>query len=92
MAIGRQARRQEQLPRLQTEFAEDVDAALQVLDLLDRAWHDCYSVTPREAVVEDVFFTAQGDLSRLIDAAHLAVQDWRDLRVRADLKRKLCES
>jgi hypothetical protein len=74
------------LPRLQAEFPKYVDTAVQVLDLLDLAWHDCYGeVTPPEAVVEDVFLIAQGDLSFLIEAAHLAVQDWRDLRVRADL-------
>ena len=90
MAIGRQARRQEQLPRVQAEFPNHVDTVVQILDLLDLAWHDCYSeVSPPESVIDDIFVTAGGDLARLIDATHLAVQDWRDLKVRADQSRRL---
>ena len=93
MAIGRQARRREQLPRIQAEFPGQVETAVQVLDLLDFAWHDCHGeAAPPEAVVDDVLLTANKDLTTLIDAAHLAVLDWRDLRVRADQMRKPTES
>lgn len=85
MAIGRQGRRLEQLPRIRQEFPNNVGAVVQILDLLDLAWHDCYGdVSPPDTVVQDIFTTSGGDLIRLIDAAHCAVQDWRDLRTRAE--------
>ncbi len=56
-----------------------------LLELLEFAWHDCYSeITPPEEVVDDVLVLSQGDLSRLISSARLAVSDWRDTRVAAD--------
>ncbi|HEY8717001.1 hypothetical protein [Pengzhenrongella sp.] len=90
MAIGRQAHRLQQLPRVQAEFPNHVDTVVQILDLFDLAWHDCYGeVNPPESVIDDIFVTAGGDLALLIDATHLAVQDWRDLKVRADQSRQL---
>jgi len=75
---------------VETEFPNQVDTVVQVLDLLDLAWHDCIAeVSPPDSVIDDIFVTAGGDLSRLIDATHLAVQDWRDPRVRADQSRGL---
>lgn len=85
MVIGREARRQEQLARVQAQFPRQVGTVVQVLDLLDLAWHDCYGEpSPPDSVVDDLFATAGDDLPGLIDAAHLAVIDWRDLRVRAE--------
>jgi hypothetical protein len=56
--------------------------------LLDLAWHDCYveSSSPDE-IVEDIWTVANGDLGRFISASHLAVIDFRDLRVSADERR-----
>lgn len=71
------------------EFPDDVDVVVKVLDLLDLAWHDCFGeATPPEHVVDDLFVAAAGDLRLLIDCAHLAVSDWRDLRLRADAVRR----
>jgi hypothetical protein len=58
--------------------------------LWDVAWRDTYGeITPPEAVIDDVFVMAAGDLCQLVGAAHLAVTDWRDLRVGADQMRDL---
>ena len=66
----------------------DVDAALDVLALMDLSWHDCYQESaPSDALVEDVLTIAAGDLAALARAAYLVVQDWRDVRVSADLRR-----
>jgi hypothetical protein len=56
-----------------------------VLTLTEFAWHDCYGeLSPPGAVLEDIFAVAAGDLARLVQAALLAVVDFRDLRVWAD--------
>jgi hypothetical protein len=41
----------------------------------------------RDDVIEDVWVVADGDLARLVSAAHLAVIDFRDLRLNADARR-----
>jgi len=59
--------------------------ALDGLELLDLAWHDCYDEpAPPDDVLEDVWFVAHGDVGALVAAAHLAVLDSRDLRLSAD--------
>ncbi|MBL0886369.1 hypothetical protein [Myceligenerans indicum] len=66
-------------------FGDQADAALDALALLDFAWHDCYGETsPPERVVEDIWMVSGGDLAQFIQAAYLAVIDFRDLRVGAD--------
>jgi hypothetical protein len=43
---------------------------LELLELTDFAWHDCYGeVTPPEHVVDDLFVVAQGTLAGLVRAA-----------------------
>lgn len=65
-----------------------VDRALDLLELLEFAWHDCYSeVSPPEDVIEDVLLLSRGDLGQLISASLLALTDWRDTRVAADAMR-----
>ena len=64
---------------------QQADAALDLLELLEFAWHDCYSeITPPDEVIDDVLVLSRGDLSRLISSGRLAVSDWRDTRVAAD--------
>ena len=63
----------------------EADAALDLLELVELAWHDCYrEITPPEEVIDEILLLSRGELSRLISAAHLAVNDWRDTRVPAD--------
>lgn len=90
MAIGRAARRQERRDRVVDVFGEKrADAALDLLELLELAWHDCYrEIAPPDEVIDDVLVLSRGDLSRLISSAHLAVTDWRDARVAADRLRR----
>ena len=64
---------------------EDVDPALDLLELAELAWHDCYGeITPTEAVVEDILAVSEGSILGLIGAVKLAVTDRRDLKVAAD--------
>jgi len=67
------------------EFGDRADAALDVLELLELAWHDSHGeVTPPADVVEDVWVVAGGDLGHLASASRLAVSDRRDLHLAAD--------
>jgi hypothetical protein len=58
VAVGSEQRRTVRRPRVEGLFAgEQVEAALDLLQLMDLAWHDCYG--PRElevppAVLDDV--------------------------------------
>jgi hypothetical protein len=90
MAIGRAERRTEREPRARREYGDQASAVLDVLELTELAWHDCYGeVTPPEQVVDDIFVAARGDLAQFIAAARLAVHDFRDLRVTADHLRSM---
>lgn len=88
MAVGSEQRRAERRRRIEAEFpAGHVEAALDLLDLADYAWHDCYG--PKELalpdrVLDDVLVLADGGLVALVRAARLAVIDFRDVRVAAD--------
>ncbi len=63
----------------------DVEAGLDLLELAELAWHDCYGeITPSEAVVDDILIVSEGTLAGLIRAVRLAVTDRRDLMVLAD--------
>jgi len=82
---SRAERRQQRRPRAEELLGSDAEAALDILELTEFAWHDCYGeVTPPEAVVNDIYVCSQGRLADLARAARLAVQDYRDLRVQAD--------
>ncbi|GAB3899101.1 hypothetical protein ACFQ1S_03865 [Kibdelosporangium lantanae] len=91
MAVGSAQRRQERKPRIEGQFSSaDVEAALDLLQLVDMAWHDCFG--PRELevpaqVLDDVLLLAEGDLAKLIRVSRSAVQDFRDVRVAADSER-----
>lgn len=86
MAIGRAERRDARRARVAEAMGTDrVEAALDLLELVELAWHDCYGEsTPPEQVIDDILLLSRGDLSRLISSARLAVVDWRDARVAAD--------
>ncbi len=85
MTIGRAARRAERERRAREVFGADAGVVLDLLELTEFAWHDCYGeVTPSDQVIDDIFAVAQGTLAGLVRAARLAVEDSRDLRVAAD--------
>jgi len=85
MAVGRAERFEERKPRVIAVFGDDdatIQLVAQVFELMELAWHDCYAeITPSEEVVDNVLLCSEGTLSGLIDAAHLAVIDRRDLAV-----------
>ena len=85
MAVGRAERFEERKPRVIAAFGDDaktLGAVYRVFELMEMAWHDCYAEsTPSEAVVDDILPCSGGTITGLIDAAHLAVIDARDLSV-----------
>jgi hypothetical protein len=84
MTISRADRRAERAERARREFGSDSEAALDLLELTELAWHDCYGeVTPPQQVIDDIFLVAHGSLTDLIHAARHAVADFRDLRMNA---------
>ena len=86
MAVGRAARRAERAALVEAAVGEDAaSTALDLLELVELAWHDCYDeITPSDQVIEDILTCSQGDLTRMIRVCRMAVQDWRDLQVAAD--------
>jgi hypothetical protein len=92
MAVGRAERFDARKTGVTAVFGDDEETLRTVfatLALLEMAWHDNYGeVTPPEDVVTDVLHCSGGTISGLVRAAHLAVVDWRDLRVSADAIRR----
>src|SRR5439155_14233667 len=89
MAVGRAARRVEREPRVVAVFGDQGAArALDLLELLEYAWHDCYGeVSPSEEIIDDILLLSEGRIDGLIEAARLAVTDWRDVRLAAEGRR-----
>ena len=82
---SRAMRREQRRPRAEAAFGSAAAAALDLLELTELAWHDCYGeVNPPDEVVEDMFAVSKGRLDLLASAARLAVEDRRDLRLQAD--------
>ena len=90
MAVSRADRRREREPRVRAVFSEtQVAPALDLLELLEFAWHDCYGdITPSDEFVEDLLLLSKGSIDLLIHAARLAVADWRDVKVNAATLRR----
>jgi hypothetical protein len=87
-ARSRDERREGARDRATLEYGDRADAALDLLELLELAWHDSHGdAAPPAEVVEDVWTVASGDLAQLASASRLAVTDWRDLRLAADERR-----
>jgi len=85
VAISRKERRKEREARIVAVFGKDqAPLALDLLELVELAWHDCYGeVTPPSEVIEDMLTLSDGNLEGLIQAARLAVTDHRDLKLAA---------
>lgn len=81
---GRATRREHRRSAVSAAFGSSADAALDLLELTEFAWHDCYGeVSPPDGVIADILTVAQGRLENLAHAARLAVEDSRDLRLQA---------
>jgi hypothetical protein len=89
LPVGREARRAARLPRVEAVFGEGTAAVLDLLELAELAWHDCYDeISPSEEIVDEILLCSEGDLGLLVKAARLAVTDWRDLKMWAESLRK----
>ena len=88
MAISRANRREKRRPRAQAEFGPDADAVLDVLELTEFAWHDCYGeLSPPDVVIDDIFVVSKRSVTEFVRAARLAIEDYRDLRLGTDAAR-----
>jgi len=90
VAVSRAERRDERRHQVAQMFAtSDAESALDLLELLELAWHDCYGeITPSEDIIDDVLLVSDGEVQGLIRASRLAVTDLRDLRLAADKRRR----
>ena len=91
MVVGRAQRRAERETAVIRVFGDERGPiALDLLEVLEFAWHDCFGdVTPPPQVIDDILVCSEGRLELMIRAVRLAVADWRDLRVWAeDLRRR----
>lgn len=86
MTIGRAARRAERSPLVESALGTgQARAALDLLELTEYAWHDCYGeITPPDEVILNILTCSGGNLPTMIHAAKLAVQDSRDLQLWAE--------
>lgn len=84
--MSKAERRAARAPAVASAVGDDLAGpALDLLALVDMAWHDCYAeIAPPDGVVDDMLLVSRGSLDELVKAALLAVVDWRDLRVAAD--------
>ncbi|MGD2102675.1 MAG: hypothetical protein PVG83_10630 [Acidimicrobiia bacterium] len=81
MAVGRAERREDRQARFEGTFGDDAHIALDLFEIIELAWHDCYgAVTPPPEVEEDILVVSEGEVEGLVRAGRLALQDWRDLR------------
>lgn len=88
MVTSKSDRRKARSQQATKVFGQNAEAALDALALMDFAWHDCYGESaPSDQVMDDIWEVSDGDLGLLIGAAHLAVVDFRDLRMWADKHR-----
>jgi hypothetical protein len=89
VAISRAERRAAREARACEVFGSDASAALDLFELTELAWHDCYGeVTPPEDVIDNMFVCSGGSMSTLAKAAHVAVTDHRDLWMWAEQVRR----
>ena len=80
--ISRADRRAARRERVEKIFAERAAAALDLFEVLELAWHDCYAeISPPEDIIDDLLLLSKGDLAELVAATRLAVTDWRDVKM-----------
>lgn len=85
MVTGGAERRNGRRTKVAVLFADRTDRALDLLELLEMAWHDTYGdATPPEDLIDDILLLSEGNLRLLIRWTRMAVTDWRDVRATAD--------
>lgn len=84
MPTGRTQRRGERRTKVAVFFADRTDRALDLLELVEMAWHDTYGEgTPPEDLIDDILFLSEGNLRLLIRWARIAITDWREVKAAA---------
>lgn len=84
MPERRAERRAQRRTKVAVLFADSTDRALDLLELLEMAWHDSYGEgTPPEDVIDDVLLLSGGSLRSLIRWTRLAVADYGEVRTAA---------
>jgi len=86
LTVGRAARRAERSSLVKSVLGQSqTSAGLDLLELTEYAWHDCYGeITPPDDVILNILICSRGKLPEMIHAAKLAIDDWRDLQLWAD--------
>jgi hypothetical protein len=86
VAVGRDARRAERAALVEEILGKPLTSAgLDLLELAELAWHDCYGeITPPDDVVLNILICCQGNLATMIHAVKVAIMDWRDLQLCAE--------
>ena len=86
MAVGRAARRAGRAQIVESVLGKPhASAGLDLLELTQFAWHDCYGeITPPDDVILNILICSRGDLAVMVNAAKLAVIDSRDLQLWAE--------
>lgn len=85
MTVSRAERRAGRRTKVAVLFADRTDRALDLLEILEVAWHDVYGdITLPEEVVDDILLLSEGSLRHLIRWTRLALFDRRDVRLAAD--------
>lgn len=86
LAVGRAARRAERSSLVESVLGKSqASAGLDLLELIEYAWHDCYGeITPPDDVILNILICSRGKLSEMIHAAKVAIADCRDLQLWAE--------
>jgi hypothetical protein len=81
----RAERRAERRTKVAVLFADRTDRALDLLELVEMAWHDSYQeATPPEDMIDDILLLSEGNLRLLIRWGRLALADPSDVRAAAN--------
>jgi hypothetical protein len=85
MVIERADRRAGRRTKVAVLFADRTDRALDLIELLDMAWHDQHQEpSPPESLIDDILLLSGGDLWQLIRWTRVAATDWREARDAAE--------
>jgi hypothetical protein len=84
MVARRAERRAERRTKVAVLFADRTDRVLDLLELLEMAWHDTYDEpTPPETLIDDILLLSEGNLRVLIRWARISISDPDTVRVEA---------
>jgi hypothetical protein len=68
--------------------ADRAEPALDLLEILEFGWHDCYhDVSPPEGIIDDLLLLSDGQLDGLVKVSRSALNDWRDVQAAASQRR-----